>query len=218
METLLIDEKSLPELHFDQGGEIVVYDKTRADVHLSRKVIISNNTKLTWYGAITGNADYSLQFVTESGESIIRMLLLATQNEKLKADIHSILTSSNTVTNIHILSLVGESGIIELNGTVQIDANIAKVKWHILEENIFLGSKGNIRGIPSLLVHSDDVEAGHAARIERVSDEKLYYLRSRGISKDDATVMMIESSVAGLFEWLEEKHQETIRDQVMKLF
>ena len=218
METLLIDEKSLPELHFDQGGEAIVYDQTRADVHLSRKVIISNNTKLTWYGAITGNADYSLQFVTESGESIIRMLLLATQNEKLKADIHSILTSSNTVTNIHILSLVGESGIIELNGTVQIDANIAKVKWHILEENIFLGSKGNIRGIPSLLVHSDDVEAGHAARIERVSDEKLYYLRSRGISKDDATVMMIESSVAGLFEWLEEKYQETIRDQVMKLF
>lgn len=128
METLLIDEKSLPELHFDQGGEAIVYDQTRADVHLSRKVIISNNTKLTWYGAITGNADYSLQFVTESGESIIRMLLLATQNEKLKADIHSILTSSNTVTNIHILSLVGESGIIELNGTVQIDANIAKVK------------------------------------------------------------------------------------------
>lgn len=200
METLLIDEKSLPELHFDQGGEVIVYDQTKADVHLSRKVIISNNTKLTWYGAITGNADYALQFATESGESIVRMLLLATQDEKLKADIHSTLTSSNTVTNIHILSLVGESGIIELNGTVQIDANIAKVKGHILEENIFLGSKGNIRGIPSLLVHSDDVEAGHAARIERVSDEKLYYLRSRGISKDDATVMMIESSVAGLFE------------------
>lgn len=49
-------------------------------------------------------------------------------------------------------------------------------------------------------MHSDDVEAGHAARIERVSDEKLYYLRSHGISKDDATVMTIESSVSGLLE------------------
>ncbi len=145
---------------------------------------------------MSGNCDYSLQFVTDSGESIVRMLLLATQNEKLKTNIYSTLTASHTLTNIHILSLVGESGIIELNGTVQIDTNISKVKGHILEENIFLGSKGNIRGIPSLLVHSDDVEAGHAARIERISDEKLYYLRSRGIPKDDATVMMIESSVA----------------------
>lgn len=62
------------------------------------------------------------------------------------------------------------------------------------------------------------MEAGHAARIERVSDEKLYYLRARGIPKDDATVMMIESSVAGLFEGLGEKYQDVIREKVMKLF
>jgi Fe-S cluster assembly scaffold protein SufB len=87
-----------------------------------------------------------------------------------------------------------------------------------LEENIFLGSKGSIRGIPSLLVHSDDVEAGHAARIERVSDEKLYYLRSRGIPKDDAIVMMIESAVAGLFEGLDGKYQDEVMDKVLKIF
>lgn len=87
-----------------------------------------------------------------------------------------------------------------------------------MEENIFLGSKGSIRGIPSLLVHSDDVEAGHAARIERVSDEKLYYLRSRGIPKDDAIVMMIESAVRNLFSDLETKYQPEIMEKVMKLF
>jgi Fe-S cluster assembly scaffold protein SufB len=218
METMLIDEKSLLELHFDQGGEVVVVDQTHTKESIFRKVIISNNTKVWWYGVVSGDSNYTLQFQTQSGESVVMMLLLATNNERLKTNIYSTLSASHAVTNIHILSLVGESGIIELNGTVQIDANIAKVKGHILEENIFLGSKGSIRGIPSLLVHSDDVEAGHAARIERVSDEKLYYLRSRGIPKDDATVMMIESSVAGLFEGLDDKYQETIRRQVMNLF
>jgi Fe-S cluster assembly scaffold protein SufB len=62
------------------------------------------------------------------------------------------------------------------------------------------------------------VEAGHAARIERVSDEKLYYLRARGIPKDDATVMMIESSVAGLIEGLEEQYQEKVLSKVMQIF
>ncbi len=213
-----IDESSPTELHYNQGGEIVVYDRTSSHSNISRKVIVSNNTKLTWYGVIIGNSDYSLQFVTESGESIVRMLFLATQNEQLKAGIRSILPHSHTVTNIHALSLVGESGIIELNGTVQIDANIVKAKGHILEENIFLGSKGSIRGIPSLLVHSDDVEAGHAARIERVSDEKLYYLRARGVPKDDAAVMMIESSVAGLFEGFSEEKKEEIMEIVMGYF
>lgn len=216
-EIILIDETSDLELHFDQGGEVLVYDQTHTDA-LSRKVTISNNTKLRWYGAISGQNIYDLQFITQSGESIVRILLLATADEKLTTTIHSTLQSSQTVSNIHILSLVGESGIIELNGIVQIDANISGVKGHILEENIFLGSKGNIRWIPSLLVHSDDVEAWHAARIERVSDEKLYYLRARGIPKDDATVMMIESAVVGLFEGLDEWYREQSLERVKQIF
>ena len=145
METILIDEKSLRELHFDQGGQVVVYDQTQSKELLSRKVVISNNTKLRWYGVVSGNNEYSLQFQTQSGESVVRILLLATNNEQLKTTLYSTLSNSHTITNIHILSLVGESGIIELNGTVQIDSNVQKVKGHILEENIFLGSKGNIR-------------------------------------------------------------------------
>ena len=66
METILIDEKSPLELHFDQGGEVVVFDQTQATELLSRKVIISNNTKLRWYGVISGNSDYNLRFHTES--------------------------------------------------------------------------------------------------------------------------------------------------------
>lgn len=216
-ETILIDEKSPLILHFDQGGEVFVFDETVTN-GLTRKVIVSNHTKLRWYWVVSGQNTYNLEFVTESGESIVRTLLLAGADKKLETTIYSRLASSQTITNIHILSLVSDAGTIELNGTVQIDADITKVKWHILEENIFLGSKGNIRWIPSLLVHSDDVEAGHAARIERVSDEKLYYLRARGIPKDDATVMMIESSVAGLIEGLEEQYQEKVLSKVMQLF
>lgn len=115
METILIDETSPLQPSFDQGGEVVVYDQTQADTALIRKVVVSHNTKLIWYGVMSGNSDYSLQFVTESGASIVRMLLLATQDEKLKTSIYSTLSASHTVTNIHILSLVGDSGIIELN-------------------------------------------------------------------------------------------------------
>lgn len=210
METLLIDHASPTELHFDQGGEVVVLDETSSNTLIARKVVISNHTKVHWCGVIVWDSSYSLEFVTQSGESIVRILLLATNNEKLHTTIHSTLASSNTVTDVHILSLVGEYGSIELNWTVQIDTNIVKARWHILEENIFLGSKGSIRWIPSLLVHSDDVEASHAARIERISDEKLYYLRAHGIPRDDASVMMVEGKVRKLFESVEVDVEEIL--------
>ena len=61
------------------------------------------------------------------------------------------------------------------------------------------------------------MQAGHAARVERVSDEKLYYLRSRGIPKDDATVMMIESSIRSLFEELAQFDQDQYETCVQTL-
>lgn len=77
-EIILIDENSSAQLSFDQGGDVVVYDQTKGNTALTRKIFVTHNTKLTWYGVVSGNSDYSLQFVTESGESIVRMLLLAT--------------------------------------------------------------------------------------------------------------------------------------------
>ncbi len=145
MNVISVNESSPLEIVYDQGGEVTVFDQTSTASTLKRTVTITNGTKVRWYGVVSGNSDYSLQFVTRSGESIIRMLLLSRDAEKLSTTVHSTLAASNTVTNIHILSLVGDAGTITLNGTVQIDSDIQKVKGHILEENIFLGSKGNIR-------------------------------------------------------------------------
>lgn len=71
------------------------------------------------------------------------------------------------------------------------------------ERHIFLGSGGKIRGIPALIVHSDDIEASHALAIDRISDAELFYLRSRGFSTDDATGLILEGAVAEIFSGLE---------------
>lgn len=65
-----------------------------------------------------------------------------------------------------------------------------------------------MRGLPTLLVHSNDVKASHACNMERISDDKLFYLRSRGLPREDATVLMLESYIAKIFGDLEENQQE----------
>ena len=100
-----------------------------------------NNTKLTWYGAITGNADYSLNLWPSQVKASSVCCSWQHKMKSWKADIHSI-SRAQMQWQIFIFShLLGNLAFIELNGTVQIDANIAKVKWHILEE-IFSRFKG----------------------------------------------------------------------------
>ncbi len=73
----------------------------------------------------------------------------------------------------------------------------------MVEENIFLGERGKVRGLPTLLVHSNDVKASHACNMEKIPDAKLFYLRSRGLPKEDATILMLESYIAKIFGKLE---------------
>jgi len=122
----------------------VVFDQTHTDSDRARTIVVQNNTHLEWYGLTTGTGHYSLHFINESGESTVRMLLLA-NNSHTRSTVRSTLSVSHTLTDIHIISLVGNAGIITLNGIVEINSGIQKVSGHILEENIFLGSQGQIQ-------------------------------------------------------------------------
>ena len=51
------------------------------------------------------------------------------------------------------------------------------------------------------------MKASHSCKMERVSDEKLFYLRSRGIGRQSALDMMIESYVTELFTHLQQMDQ-----------
>ena len=72
----------------------------------------------------------------------------------------------------------------------------------MIEDNLFLWNKWSIKWIPTLLVESDDVEASHACRIEKISDEKLFYMRTRWIWKENAISMMINAKIFDLFKCL----------------
>jgi len=44
--------------------------------------------------------------------------------------------------------------------------------------------------------------------MERISDDKLFYLRSRGLPREDATVLMLESYISKTFKKLEKENEE----------
>ncbi|MDD2870515.1 MAG: SufD family Fe-S cluster assembly protein [Candidatus Gracilibacteria bacterium] len=163
---------------------------------------IGENSRVEYYGVLENRGDFDINFMQNKAFSTlsVRCLLLSKNGENIKSKIHSILQASNTKSDIHIISIVGKDGFIDLDGIIQIEKDIEKVDANLIEENIFLGNTGKVKGIPTLLVRSNDVKASHACKIERISDEKLFYLRSRGIGKENALSMMIESYISNMFK------------------
>lgn len=89
-----------------------------------------------------------------------------------------------------------------LDSTIHIQEGTKNIVGRLKERHIFLGSSGKIRGIPALVVHSDDIEASHSLAIDRISDEELFYLRSRGFSRNDAMGLLLDGAVSDIFKEL----------------
>ncbi len=204
--------KGVPE-----GGGIIIWNNLVVsifdDVNNSIDIDLWENSRLDFYWFIEKRGDININFIQNKDNSILKVnyLLLAwvisplTRGDAwkaeglLKAKLYSKLSSNNSKSNIEILSIVQNDGMIDLDGVIEIDKGIEKVDVNLEEENLFLWDTGQVKWVPTLLVRSDDVKASHACKMERISDEKLFYLRSRWIWKENALSMMIEAKVKNMF-------------------
>lgn len=67
---------------------------------------------------------------------------------------------------------------------------------------------------PELEIYADDVVCGHGATVAEIDPAMMFYLRSRGIPKDEARAMLIESFVG---EALEQVDDEALREKLSEI-
>ncbi|HBB26888.1 TPA: hypothetical protein DCZ36_00125, partial [Candidatus Gracilibacteria bacterium] len=130
------------------------------------------------------------------------------ENGKIEAIIKSSFEANHATSEIRILSLADSLGEVLLDSAIDIKEGTKQIVGRLKERHIFLGSSGKIRGIPALIVHSDDIEASHALAIDRISDEELFYLRSRGFNRDEGTGLLLDGAVSEIFAGLEKMDEE----------
>lgn len=199
-------------------------------------VSIWENSKVEIFWVLENKDDFKLKVIQEKDNSNLKLnyLILSknisplqggdvwkTEGGKIKAKIESVLNSNFVKSNVQIISIVWNWGEIDLDWIIKIEKGIEKVDWNLSEENIFLWDTGMVKWIPTLLVWSSDVKASHSCKMERISDEKLFYLRSRWLGRENALNMIIEAKIENLFSCLRMYNKdfyEEILDNILGKF
>lgn len=186
----------------------ILLDNSPEDI--TQTIILAQGAKLYFYSART-SGKLQLHIIHKWSESIsqIRCGFHAFQDHKIEAIIKSTFETSSSTSEIYILSLAETGGEVLLDSTIDIQEGTKNIVGRLKERHIFLGSSGKIRGIPALIVHSDDIEASHALAIDRISDEELFYLRSRGFSRDTGMELLLQWAVAEIYTGLENIDKKT---------
>ncbi len=81
------------------------------------------------------------------------------------------------------------------NGKIYIAQDAQKVDSKQLNQNLLLGPGAEVNTKPELEIYADDVKANHGASVGRLDEEKIFYLRSRGIPPEQVESLLSQAFV-----------------------
>jgi Fe-S cluster assembly protein SufD len=95
-------------------------------------------------------------------------------------------------------------------GKVMVPRDSQKIEAYQLNNNLLLSDDAQVNTRPALEIYADDVKCSHGATVGELDEEALYYLKSRGLSDEDARKILIDAFIAEMIENIEEKEVREI--------
>ena len=102
-------------------------------------------------------------------------------------------------------------------GLVKISENAAHSEGYEQQDALVLSSRAEADAIPNLVIHNHDVKCSHGSTIGQIDEEQLFYLQSRGLSKDAAQNLLVQGYFAPAIDAIEnDVLKETVRQTIQK--
>ncbi|NUM51855.1 MAG: Fe-S cluster assembly protein SufD [Flavobacteriales bacterium] len=95
------------------------------------------------------------------------------------------------------------------NGKVLVEKNAQKTNAYQSNSNILLSNDATVYSKPELEIYADDVKCSHGSTTGQIDEEALFYLQSRGISKDSAMRLLVQAFVADVTKSLSNQTVKT---------
>lgn len=169
-------------------------------------------TVTTGGGLVRNNLNVSLD-----GENCVTHLhgLYAGKNEQ-HFDNHTLVEHKkpNSLSNEMYKGIMGGKSAGVFNGKVLVFKDAQKTNAYQSNQNILLSDEASIDSKPELEIYANDVKCSHGSTTGQLDDEAIFYLRSRGISKENAKQILIQAFSG---EVIEKISLDPVRSLVMKL-
>jgi len=94
---------------------------------------------------------------------------------------------------VEIRAVVEEGGEFNAKGKIKIAKNVSGINAFLKFKVLLLGKNSRATVKPELEIESNDVKASHSASIGRVDEEQLFYLMSRGLSRQKAIELIVKA-------------------------
>ncbi len=132
-----------------------------------------------------------IQLLGEGARGEILSVAFAGIDQHQDAGSKVIHAAPNTSSRVTSKSISKDNGRSSYRGLVKIHKNAANAKASVECDALLIGGEARSDTYPTMEIDNDQVKVEHEARVSKVAEEQLFYLTSRGLTEDDARLLIV---------------------------
>lgn len=103
--------------------------------------------------------------------------------------------------------IAGGKSRVDFYGKIVVAQDAQKTEAYQENHNLLLSDDAKVDTKPQLEIYADDVKCSHGATIGRLNEEEQFYMRSRGITLEEAKMLQMLSFVSPVLEQIENQDE-----------
>jgi Fe-S cluster assembly protein SufD len=160
---------------------------------------------------VSTDLKFNVKLQGEGAEANIFGAYLCGGDEKVKISVDMHHKVPNCRSRQLFKGIAGGKSRVDFYGKIIVAQDAQRTEAYQENHNILLSDDAKINTKPQLEIYADDVKCSHGATIGRLNEEEQFYMRSRGITLEDAKVLQMISFIAPVLEAIPDPAQ---RDEV----
>lgn len=166
----------------------------------TKKCILKKNSEMDWIFGYFGGKISKLKietiFVDERAKSNTTGVFFGSDKQHFNITTNAIHVAPNTTNDILVHGVLKDKASSAYFGLINIEKKAQKTDSYLADKTLLLSGDASANSIPSLKIEANDVRATHGATASQIDEEQLFYLMSRGLTREEAEMMMVQ----GFFE------------------
>ena len=188
-----------------------------SDGLLERKIDVQAGQRtdlvLLVYPGVSCDVKMDVSLLGEGAEANLYGAYVCGGSEKVKisVDMHHDFPHCNS--RQLFKGIAGGTSKVDFYGKIIVAKDAQRTEAYQENHNLLLSDGAKVDTKPQLEIYADDVKCSHGATIGRLNEEEQFYMRSRGISLEDAKVLQMISFIAPVLENIPESDREDVTVQ-----
>ena len=185
-----------------------------SDGQLVRNIEVQSGDRkdmvLLVYPGVSCDVKLDVRLVGEGAEANIYGAYVCGGEEKVKiaVDMHHDLPHCNS--RQLFKGIAGGTSKVDFYGKIIVAQDAQRTEAYQENHNLLLTDGAKVDTKPQLEIYADDVKCSHGATIGRLNEEEQFYMRSRGITLEDARVLQMISFISPVLENIPEEEREAV--------